>query len=72
MATFGWLWWKILSSPGDDNPLGLLAAFACAIAAVPAFGLAAHLLRRELGWVWRIASTLVLLLLLIIAVIVLH
>jgi hypothetical protein len=24
LILFGWLYWKVVSSPGDDNPIGLL------------------------------------------------
>lgn len=26
-----WLWWKVVHSPGDDNPIGLIGAMAAVL-----------------------------------------
>lgn len=48
-ALCGYVWWRVASSPGDDNPLGGLAMLAALIAGGLAFalGLVAVLLARR-------------------------
>lgn len=53
VARFGWLFWRVISGPGDDNPMGM-AYFAIALLAlVPALGLVAH---KPLGRAWRVSA----------------
>lgn len=48
MAMGAWVWWRVASSPGDDNPIGLVAAAAVLLGAVPAWGLVPWARRRGL------------------------
>ncbi len=34
-----WVWWKVVSGPGDDNPIGMIAAVLACAALLPASGL---------------------------------
>lgn len=43
-----WVWWSVLSSPGDDNPIALVALGAAALGTVPSWGLVLWLRRRPL------------------------
>ncbi|MBM4784496.1 MAG: hypothetical protein GQE15_43075 [Archangiaceae bacterium] len=48
-ALCGYVWWRVVTSPGDDNPLGGLAMLVAMIAGGLAFGFAliAMLLARR-------------------------
>lgn len=55
VAHFGWLFWTVISGPGDDNPMGLIYFPVALIALVPAFGLVAH---KPLGRTWWVIGFL--------------
>lgn len=63
------VFWKVITSPGDDNPIGMLGFAAALVSLVPAYGITLHLrrepVRRHLVWlaVASIASVLLLLVL---------
>lgn len=42
------LWWRVMTSPGDDNPMGLVGLMAAALGTVPTWGLLLWLERRPL------------------------
>ena len=43
------LWYRVVTGPGDDNPVALLGVLTAALGAIPAWGLALWLRRRPLG-----------------------
>lgn len=42
------LWHRVVTGPGDDNPVALIGVLTAALGAVPAWGLALWLRRRPL------------------------
>lgn len=42
------LWYRVVTSPGDDNPVALLGVLTAALGAIPAWGLVLWLRRRSL------------------------
>lgn len=42
------VWWRVVSGPGDDNPIALAGVAAVALGAVPSWGLVLWLRRRPL------------------------
>jgi hypothetical protein len=54
-AFFAWAFWRVLSGPGDDNPIGMAFGFAAGLALIPAWGLIRFFRRRRFawaGWLW--------------------
>ena len=49
-AWFTWAFWKVLSGPGDDNPIGMAFVLAAGLALVPAWGLVRLLRRPRFSW----------------------
>lgn len=53
------LWWNVMTSPGDDNPVAMFFVLGVLLALVPAAALPRALVgRRPAGWVFRIVATL--------------
>lgn len=52
------LFWKVVSGPGDDNPVALLFLVALALSVVPAWGLvrASRSLPLRRGKLWLVVS----------------
>lgn len=56
---FIWSIWKVLSSPGDDNPITFLFLIAAGLAVVPAWGLVMFYQGGKfswLGWLWLVVA----------------
>jgi hypothetical protein len=62
-----WLWWKVMSGPGDDNPIAMLGLIAALIAAVPTYGILLWLRKEGLRGhlLWLLSSLLACALLLV-------
>src|SRR3712207_5229695 len=63
---FSRLIWKVLSSPGDDNPIALLFVFAAGLALVPAWGLILYYQGGRFswpGWLWLVGAGVIVVLL---------
>lgn len=63
VARYVALFWRVIHSPGDDNPIALLFLLAAAISCVPALGLLVGLRRPPYGIVakaWLGAAALAL------------
>ena len=55
----GRLWWGVMTSPGDDNPVAMFFVLGVLLALLPAAALPRALVwRRPAGWVFRSAATL--------------
>lgn len=50
VARFAWLFWRVISGPGDDNPMGLVYLGVALLALIPAYGLVAHRPLRRPWW----------------------
>ncbi len=64
---FGSAFWRVLSGPGDDNPLGMVFPFAVALALLPAWGLVRFLRGKRftgVGALWLVGASAATLLLL--------
>lgn len=60
---YGQLFFRVISGPGDDNPIALLFLAAAALAVIPAFGLFLAVVRPPYGVgmkLWLAVSALVL------------
>jgi hypothetical protein len=49
-AYFTWLFWRVLSGPGDDNPIGMAFGLAAGLALIPAWGLIRFFRRQRFSW----------------------
>ena len=58
-AYFAWLFWRVLSGPGDNNPMGMAFVLAAGLALIPAWGLIRFFRRQRFswaGWLWLVGA----------------